>query len=47
VLFPKHAKHLVSKAKSGILNDTPKVLIIWLRTNRQLQLLLLWMCWLL
>jgi len=24
-LFPKHSNHLVSKAKHGILNDTPKV----------------------
>ena len=40
VLFPKHANHLVSKAKHGILNDTPKVLLNLFRTSKPLQLLL-------
>jgi large subunit ribosomal protein L13e len=39
VLFPKHSNHLVSKAKHGILNDTPKVLILLFRISRQSLLL--------
>jgi large subunit ribosomal protein L13e len=39
VLHPRHEGHLVTKAKTGIINDTPKVLIFLLRTSRQLLLL--------
>ena len=34
VLHPRHEGHLVSKAKTGIVNDTPKVLLSPLRTNK-------------
>jgi large subunit ribosomal protein L13e len=40
VLYPRHEGKLVSKAKSGILNDTPKVLFYRFRNSRkQLRLL--------
>lgn len=38
VLFPRHESHLVTKAKNGILNDTPKVPSFLFRINRPLQL---------
>jgi hypothetical protein len=34
VLFPKHSNHLVSKAKHGILNDTPKVIFNLFRISK-------------
>ena len=37
VLYPRHEKKPVTKAKTGILNDTPKVNIFSLRTNKQQQ----------
>ena len=35
VLFPRHEKSPVTKAKSGILNDTPKVLLHPFRTSKR------------
>lgn len=34
VLYPRHDKKAVTKAKSGILNDTPKVFTSPFRTNK-------------
>lgn len=34
VLYPRHEKNLVTKAKSGILNDTPKVLLPRFRSSK-------------
>ena len=39
VLYPRHEKNLVSKAKSGILNDTPKVPFYPFRISKLLPLL--------
>lgn len=38
VLYPRHEKNYVSKAKTGILNDTPKVHLDRFRTSRKLQI---------
>ena len=38
VLQPRHEKQPVTKAKTGILNDTPKVIIFLFRTSRPLPL---------
>lgn len=39
VLFPRHESNYVTKAKTGLLNDTPKVLLCSHRINKPLQLL--------
>lgn len=38
VLYPRNEKKYVTKAKNGILNDTPKVTLLSFRTNKQYQL---------
>lgn len=35
VLYPRDEKHPVTKAKSGILNDTPKVRYIFIQENQK------------
>ena len=42
VLYPRHDKKAVTKAKSGILNDTPKVFTSPFRTNKSQPMLQLW-----
>jgi large subunit ribosomal protein L13e len=36
VLHPRHESHFVTKAKNGIINDTPKVLFVLRRINKPL-----------
>jgi large subunit ribosomal protein L13e len=39
VLFPKHEGKFVTKAKNGILNDTPKVRLILCRKHKMLSII--------
>jgi large subunit ribosomal protein L13e len=34
VLYPKHEGHFVTKAKNGILNDTPKVIVVLIQDQQ-------------